>query len=194
VAGQAQANEGRGTRVTKQASVVVGLVSGVVGLFFLFFPQFRPERHQPPPNQSADVTKMELNSRVTQGNYLDYADQKKEGFTKAQLARVGASAFARVTIVGYKGKPLTMEQQIVDAKTGQVVGQKRDFIVTPSADTVSHRWPYWVPLPPGRGSYVMVIKVLDENATSAIACAQTKPFGGVAGLVPMKPPQVCEGA
>jgi hypothetical protein len=178
----------------KQAGVVVGLVSGVVGLFFLFFPQFRPERHQPPPDQSAEVTKMELNPSVTQGNYLDYADQKKDGFTKEQLAQVGASAFARVTIVGYKGKPLTMEQQVVDAKTGRVVGQKRDFIVTPGADTVSHRWPYWVPLRPGRGSYVMVIKVLDETATSAIACGQTKPFGGIAGLVPMKPPQVCEGA
>lgn len=178
----------------KQAGVVVGLISGIVGLFFLFFPQFRPERHPPPPTQSADVTKMELNPRVTQGNYLDYADQKKDGFTEEQLSQVGASAFARVTIVGYKGKPLTMEQQVVDAKTGGVVGQKRDFTVTPTADTVSHRWPYWVPLRPGRGSYVMVIKVLDQDGTSAIACGQTKPFGGTLGLVSMKPPRVCEGA
>ena len=77
----AQAHDGRGMGFAKQASVVVGLVSGVIGLFFLFFPQFRPERHQPPPDQSAAVTKMELNPRVTQGNYLDYADQKKDGFT-----------------------------------------------------------------------------------------------------------------
>jgi hypothetical protein len=178
----------------KQAGVVVGLVSGVVGLFFLFFPQFRPERHGPPPTQSAEVTKMDLNPRVTQGNYLDYADQGKEGFTKEELAQVGAAAYARVTIVGYKGKPLTMKQQVVDARTGRVVAQRRDFTVTPTADTVSHRWPYWVPLPRGRGSYVMVIKVLDENGTSAIACGQTNPFGGTAGLIRMKPPQVCEAA
>jgi hypothetical protein len=72
--------------VLKQAGVVVGLISGVVGLFFLFFPQFRPERHSPPPNQSAEVAKMELNPRVSLGNYLDYADQGKEGFTKEELA------------------------------------------------------------------------------------------------------------
>jgi hypothetical protein len=180
--------------VAKQASVVVGLVSGVVGLFFLFFPQFRPERHGPPPDQSADIAKIALNPRITHGNYLDYADQKKDGYTKDQLAELGASAFARVTIVGYKGKPLTMEQQVVDALTGNVVGQTRDFTVTPTADTVSHRWPYWVPLPHGRGSYVMVIKVLDEKATSAIVCQQTGLFGGTAGLVPAKAPQVCEAS
>jgi hypothetical protein len=180
--------------VLKQAGVVVGLISGVVGLFFLFFPQFRPERHSPPPNQSAEVAKMELNPRVSLGNYLDYADQGKEGFTKEELAQVGASAFARVTIVGYRGKPLTMKQQVVDADTGRVVAQKRDFVVTPSADSVSHRWPYWVPLRPGRGSYVMVVKVLDENGTSAIACGQTEPFGGRAGLLRLQPPKVCEGA
>jgi hypothetical protein len=177
--------------VAKQASVVVGLVSGVVGLFFLFFPQFRPEHHGPPANQSAHVGKIRLNPRITHGNYLDYADQKKDGFTKEQLAQLGASASARVTIVGYKGKPLTMEQQVVDARTGNVIGETRDFTVTPPADTVSHRWPYWVPLPLGRGSYVMVVKVMDEKATSAIDCGQSGLFGGVAGLVPAKPPQVC---
>jgi hypothetical protein len=179
--------------VVKQAGVVVGLISGAVGLFFLFFPQFRPERHGPPPNQSADIARLKLNPRITKGNYLDYADQDKSGFTKQQLAQLGASAFARITIVGYRGKPLTMEQQVVDSRTGQVVGETRDFTVTSTADTNSHRWPYWVPLPAGRGSYVMVIKVLDENGTSAIACGQTEPFGGAAGLVRMKPPQVCEG-
>jgi hypothetical protein len=178
----------------KQAGVVVGLVSGLVGLFFLFFPQFRPERHSPPPEQSAEIARIGLTPRITHGNYLDYADQGNEGFTKQELAQLGAAAFARVTIVGYKGKPLTMEQQVVDARTGNVVGETRDFTVTPTADTVSHRWPYWVPLPRGRGSYVMVIKVLDEQATSAIVCGQTGLFGGTAGVVPAKPPQVCEAS
>jgi hypothetical protein len=180
-------------RLAKQASVVVGLISAAVGLFFLLFPQFRPERHGPTPDQSATISGVQQNPHTKRGQYLDYSDQSKLGLTKAQLAQVGASAFARVQIVGYRGKKLTIERQLVDARTGDVVGQVRDFAVTPPADKVTHRWWDWVPLRPGRGSYFMVIKVLDEHQATAIACGQTKTFGGLGGVVPATPPQICEG-
>jgi hypothetical protein len=180
-------------RLAKQASVVVGLISAAVGLFFLLFPQFRPERHGPNPEQAATVSGVTRNPHTTRGQFLDYSDQLKLGLTKAELAQVGASAFARVQIVGYRGKKLTLERQLVDARTGNVVGQARDFAVTPTADKVTHRWWDWVPLRPGRGSYVMVIKLLDEHQATAIACGQTKTFGGLGGLAPAEPPQLCEG-
>jgi hypothetical protein len=133
-----------------------------------------------------------VNPRTTRGQYLDYSDQSKLGFTRKQLAVVGASAFARVQIVGYRNKTLTLARQLIDARTGDVVGQARDFRVTPPATTVAHRWWEWVPLRSGRGSYVMVIKVLDEQQVAAIACAQTTPFGGLDGTVQAMPPKVCE--
>jgi hypothetical protein len=179
-------------RFAKQAGVVVGLISAVVGLFFLLFPQYRPERGSPSPDQSATVSGVVRNPHTTRGQFLDYSDQPKVGFTKEQLAELGASAFARVEIVGYRGKELTLERQLVDARTGNVVGQARDFAVTPPANKVTHRWWDWVPLRPGRGSYLMVIKLLDERQTTAIACGQTRPFGGLAGLAPAEPPQLCE--
>jgi hypothetical protein len=177
----------------KQAGVVVGLVSAVAGLFFLFFPQYRPERGGPNPDQSAKVSGVVRNPHTTRGQFLDYSDQSKLGLTKEQLTELGASAFASVEIVGYRGKELTLERQLVDARTGNVVGQARDFAVTPTADKVTHRWWDWVPLRPGRGSYVMVIKVLDERQSAAIACGQTKTFGGLDGEVRAEPPQLCEG-
>jgi hypothetical protein len=181
--------------LAKQAGVIVGLVSTVVGLFFLLFPQFRPERHGPTPDQSASVSGVVANPHTTRGQFLDYSDQPKLGLTNEQLREVGASAFARVQIVGYRGKKLTFERQLVDARTGDVVGQARDFAVTPTADKVTHRWWDWVPLRPGPGSYLMVIKVLDERQSSAIACGQSPLFGGLDGLVsPAKPPQLCEQA
>jgi hypothetical protein len=179
--------------LAKQAGVVLGLVSGAVGLFFLFFPQFRPERDQPPPEQSAAITGVVLNPRTTRGHYLDYSDQSKLGFTKAQLAVLGASTFARVQITGYQKKKLTLARQLVDARSGDVIGNARDFQVTPPAATVSHRWWDWVPLRPGRGSYLIVIKLLDPQQPGAIACGQTPPFGGLRGSLPSKPPQLCEG-
>jgi hypothetical protein len=179
--------------LAKQAGVIVGLISGAVGLFFLLFPQYRPERSEPTPDQSATITGVVLNPRTTRGQYLDYSDQSKLGFTKQQLAVVGASTFARVQIVGYRNKTLTLARQLVDARTGDVVGQARDFLVKPPAQKVTHRWWDWVPLKRGRGSYLIVVKVLDEQGTTAIACGQTGTFGGLAGSVPATAPRICEG-
>ena len=145
----------------KQAGVIIGVLSGAAGLIVIFFPGVVRERSEPTPDQSAAITGVVLNPRTTRGQYLDYSDQSKEGFTPRQLKVPGASAFARVQIVGYRGKKLTLARQLVDARTGDVVGQARDFQVTPPAEKVTHRWWDWVPLRPGRGSYVIVIKVLD---------------------------------
>src|SRR5438093_94341 len=172
VAATEKDTDGRAMRFAKQAGVVVGLASAVAGLFFLFFPQYRPERGSPNPDQSAMVSGVVRNPHTTRGQFLDYSDQPKLGFTKEQLAELGASAFARVEIVGYRGKQLTLERQLVDARTGNVVGQARDFAVTPPANKVTHRWWDWVPLGPGRGSYVMVIKVPDEHQASVLARGQ----------------------
>jgi hypothetical protein len=190
---EGNAPEGRTITLAKKAGVIVGLISGAVGLFFLFFPQYRPERSEPTPDQSAAITGVVLNPRTTRGQYLDYSDQSKLGFTKQQLGIVGASAFARVQIVGYRNKTLTLVRQLVDARTGDVVGHARDFLVEPPAERVTHRWWDWVPLRTGRGSYIMVIKLLDDDQGSAIACGQTKPFGGLEGSVPATPPTICEG-
>jgi hypothetical protein len=75
-----------------------------------------------------------------------------------------------------------------------VIGQARDFTVTPTADTNTHRWWDWVPLRAGRGNYLMVIKVIDPNERAAIACGQTTNFGGLQGQLPATtPPHLCEG-
>ena len=76
---------------------MVGLISGVTGLFFLFFPQFRPEVGKPAADESATITGVVVNPHTTRGQYLAYSDQSRLGFTKQQLSVVGASAFARVT-------------------------------------------------------------------------------------------------
>ena len=186
-------SDGGALALAKKAGIVVGLISGVAGLFFLFFPQYRPERSEPTPDQSASITGVVVNPRTTRGQYLDYSDQSKLGFTKRQLDVIGASAFARVQIVGYRRKTLTLARQLVDARTGDVIGQARNFLVTPPANSVTHRWWDWVPLRTGRGSYIMVIKLLDEQQKTAIACGQSSAFGGVAGSVRATPPMICEG-
>ena len=178
--------------LAKKAGVVIGLISGIAGLVFLFFPQLRPEVSKPPADQSASINGVVVNPHTTRGQYLAYSDQSRLGFTKQQLSVVGASAFARVTIVGYRNRKLTLGRQLIDARTGDVVGEARDFVVSPPADQVTHRWWDWVPLRSGKGSYIMVIKLFDDQQKTAIACGQTPPFGGLGGLLAASPPRICE--
>ena len=181
-------------RLATQASVIVGLVSAAVGLLFVLVPGIRPGGGEAPADQTARVSGIVLNPHTTRGQYLDYSDQSRLGFTRGELAIVGASLFARVQIVGYRGTKLTLERQIVDATTGNVVGVARDFAARPTATSVTHRWFDWTPLRPGAGSYVMVIKVLDEAGTSAIACGESPVFGGLGGIGRATPPRLCEAA
>jgi hypothetical protein len=185
--------DGRAMDLAKKGGIVVGLITGVLGLVFLLFPDLRPDPSEPTEDQSASVSGLVVNPGTTRGQFLDYSDQSKLGFTKEQLAIPGTSAFARVQLVGYRGKTLTLERQLIDARTGDVVGQARDFRVTPSAEKVTHRWWDWTPVRPGRGSYILVIKVLDEEQKAAIACGQSAPFAGARGSVPGRELHLCEG-
>jgi hypothetical protein len=191
---ESQTTAGRASRVAKQVGAATGLCSALAGLVFLFFPGLKPERHVPPPAQSASITGVVVNPRTTRGQFLDYSDQSKLGFTGRQLAVVGASAFARLQIVGYRGRTLTLERQVVDAGTGEVVDVARDFGITPSAERFEHRWWDWTPLRRGRGRYVMIIKLFDERSRTAIACGQTAPFGALRGGADGAAPRLCEGS
>jgi hypothetical protein len=188
----APSGDGRTMRLAKQATVIVGLISGTVGLLFLFVPSLRPGGGSGPP-QSARITGVKLNPRTTQGQFLDYSDKSKLGFTRQQLAIVGASIFARIEINGYRHKSLILERQLVDATTNNVVGRTRDYAVKPPNDQVTSRWTDWTPLRPGPRSYVLVLKVYDARTHLAIACGQTDPFGGLtAKTITPTPPQICE--
>jgi len=189
----AASGDGRTMRLAKQATVIVGLVSGTVGLLFLFVPGLRPGSGSDAP-QSARISGVRLNPHTTQGQFLDYSDKSKLGFTQKQLAIVGASIFARIEINGYRGKSLTLERQIVDTRTNNVVGTTRDYDVKPSKDQVASRWSDWIPLRAGSGSYVLVLKVYDAHTHLSLACGQTDPFGGLAAKTPTSTvPQICEG-
>lgn len=183
---------GRTWRLLTQASLVVGLISGAVGLVFVLVPAIRPTSSAPPADQAVTITGLQLAGHTTQGQFFDYADRSKLGFTRKQLSIVGASVFARVAVAGFRGKTLTIERQVVDAN-GNVFGQARAFKLKPHADRVTYRWPDWVQIPDRVGSYAIVIKILDSDGISAIACGESKPFAGLAGKASSDPPRVCEG-
>jgi hypothetical protein len=140
--------------------------------------------------RATTISGIVLNSRTPRGEYLDYTDQSKAGYSRAELGVVGASAFARVQLVGYRGRTVTFRRQIVNAVTGKVVGTESSTFI-PKADRVTRRFWEWAPLPRDSGRYVMTIKVLDDQfQLSTTAC--TGVFDGLTGELGVTPaPRTC---
>lgn len=179
-------------RLAKQAGVIVGLISAVAGLLFLFFPGLRPGTGGgPAADQLPMISAVTVTPGVTQGAFLASHDRKSTGFTKAQLALVGSSISAQIQIFGFKGKHLPLEDQVIDAKTQQPVATGRPFVITPDVDKVSRPWWEWVPLPARRGSYYVEVKLFDERGIAAMACGTSDSFGGVGGFTNIAAPKTC---
>jgi hypothetical protein len=186
--------EGRAGRLFKQAAAGVAFVSSVAGLLFLFAPGLRPGDDpppQPPAEQFAQLSGIVLDATTTKGQFLDRADLPKQGFTPAQLRARGAFAQFSVEIVGFTGKPVTLQRELVDGRTGDEIGQIRSDTITPPGPRVRSPWRDWVALRPGTGSYVLVFKLVDAPRSLTLDCIQSEPFGGLDGLAPGRPLRLC---
>jgi hypothetical protein len=189
-AGAAPTPAPRFSRLFKQIAGGIGFVSSVAGLVFLFLPQLQPKDSPATPapaQQFGRLSGIVLDADTTQRQYLDRSDQTKDGKTPEQLTLKGAFVQFRAELVGYKGKTIPLQREVVDARTGDELGQVRAWTITPPVDRTSGPLYDWVPLRPGKGSYVLVIKLLDERRERALDCIVSPRFGGRAGLVAGKP-------
>ncbi len=189
--------EGGFSKLLKQAGAVVALVSGVVGLLFLFLPQLQPGHSSDTTSSGTRLADLSsppaLDPAATRAQFLDRSDRSKLGFTEAQLAQRGAYVAFDVKLEGFRGKTLTLQRELVDLRTGDQVGELRPFTFKPVENDDGRTWEDFVPLRAGKGRYVLVFKLLDEGGASALDCIQTRPFGGLAntGFAHVKPPELC---
>ena len=85
--------------------------------------------------------------------------------------------------------------ELVDARTGDEIGQLSADTIVPTAEQgLLALGTTAVALRPGKGRYVLVVKLLDEGRVRSLACAQSEPFGGRAGLAPGKRVGLCAEA
>jgi hypothetical protein len=175
----------------KKASAVVGLVSAVVGLVVLFFPQLTPGHTSGPSKVAVDLGPVQLDASTTHGSFLERTDRSEQGFTKSQRAERGAMATFKISITGYRQKPLTVRRQLFNAH-GDKVGQEQAWSIRPQKDEHGdHPFADWIALPRGRGRYVLVFKILAPDEPTPVACVQSKPFGGLGGLASGGNPTIC---
>ena len=165
------------------AATIVGLITGVVSLVFLLRPELEPQAAEPktpPARIAARLQQLSVRANVSRAEYLRRTDQDLTGFTKAQLAETGLFLRYRVTIRGFENLPLTLKREVFDSATGEEVSEESSITITPPKDAknIERDWHTWATLPPAKGPYFVVVKLLAEGEDAPLATLETSPVSG----------------
>ena len=164
-------------------ATIVGLITGVVSLIFLLRPELEPQAAEPkaPPTRSAArLQQLSMRTNVSRGEYLRRTDQDPMGFTRAQLAETGVFVRYRATIRGFEDLPLRVKHEVFDAVTGDEVSEESPYKITPpkEAKNIERDWYAWATLPPRKGPFFLVVKLLAEGEDAPLATLETAPVSG----------------
>ena len=181
MAAEAKPAEGERPRrdYLKLAGAIVGLVAGVVGLLFTFFPNLRPSGDA--PERSATVSDVRLTPNVPFRFYLARSDQSPAPFTAAQLARRGAYVEFGVSTTGYKGREVLLKWELFDKESGEQVNESRATSVRPTNATTAATWRFFIPLPERAGPLYAIVALLErkEHSTVELDSEPTPEFAGL---------------
>ena len=151
-----------------KASAIVGLITGVVTLVIMLWPD-------PAPVKSADLAKPSLEPDISFAQFLDRVDQPSEGLADEVLAQRGAFVLFTIEATGYNGVELTLKWELVDMGTGDEIRESDAVTITPAADTDRLRVPAFAPLPEQGGPFVVRAELFDEDRVS-LAGSETDEF------------------
>jgi hypothetical protein len=164
------------TAVLGSIGTVVGLVSGIVGLVAFVKPDLAPKPKLPISRAAAALHEIALEPNVSREQYLDRIDRPPTGFTEEQLARRGVFVRFHVALDGFRGVPITLRRELVDARTGDELGETSAITITPPKDAIARDWHDWIDLTGRRGRYFVIVKLHAPDEVAPLATLQTKPF------------------
>lgn len=144
-----------------QAAAVVGLISGIAGLVFLFAPDL--QRKASLDVGSFKIVASTVKQPVSFERYLQRVRLPPFG-TKEFRQRRGILIEFDYVAEGFRGKSLPIQWDLVDAKTNDRVFAEASDIggngrvsIKPSTNDEAAKWFVWLPAPaPGRTYYVTV--------------------------------------
>jgi hypothetical protein len=150
-----------------QAAAVVGLIGSVVGLVFLFKPDWRP---QPSPViRVVEVTAVGKPRPASYRRYLERLRLPAYDLTEQYLSRRGLLIDFRYEAEGFRGERLPIQWELVDAKTHErVMPPGADVAdptwddavgIEPSTNDEAAEWFVWVPSPGARGTYYVTVTI-----------------------------------
>ena len=161
-----------------QAGAVVGVVSGIVGLVFLFKPGCQPQPG--PDNASATISDVSVERGITFGQYLQRMDYAPGTLSKAYLDRRGALVQFHFKIDGFKGKALPLETQLINDDTHDLVGASQKAIsITPRTNADENDWFVWALVPKSRHTFHLVVTIKQPDGNVSLRSFQTPRFKGL---------------
>jgi hypothetical protein len=165
-----------------QASAVVALIGTVVGLVFVFKPGWQPK---PPPDVGTlKILDSSVRQPVTFGRYLERVRLPALDVTKAYRQRRGLLIEFDYEASGFRGIPLPIQWELVNAKTNERVQADDAVSIKPSTNQESAKWFVWVPAPAaGKRYYVTVTLYRPRKGDVDVPLADfdTAEFTGSAG-------------
>ena len=161
------------------AGTIIGLVSGIAGLVFLFEPDLKPSGK--PAKQGATLSQLRTTPNASFREYLARADLPTTPYTDAQLARRGALLRFRAQITGFEGEPVILKWELFDAASGDQIDESIDTEITPPTETNEATWPVWVPLPRRAGKFYAVVELKQQKKDYMVALdtLETAPIPGL---------------
>ena len=140
-----------------QASTLVGVIAGVVGLLFVFFPGCRPQAS--PDTGKIEVSDILVRQPVTFGRYLRRLRLPAGTLSEEQLRRRGILIEFHLQIEGFKGKELPLRWELNDAATNEAVDEDQAVTIEPSTNNEGRTWFVWAPAPETAGQYYVTVTI-----------------------------------
>jgi hypothetical protein len=135
-------------------TALVGLVTGVATLLFLFFPGLKPVHVDV---GTAAITDVQRLLPVTRLRYLQEAELPKGTLSHAALKQPGVLVSFHYQLEGFGGRTIPLRWELNNAKTNDLVDQDQALSITPSTNAEGRDWEVWVPQPKRQGTYYITV-------------------------------------
>jgi hypothetical protein len=179
-----RADESRWKRPTPSAllalaGTIIGIVSGIVGLVFLFKPDLQPSGEA--AKEAATLSQLRMKPNASFREYLARVDLPASAYEERHLDRRGALLRFRVSITGFEGDRLILKWELFEAASGEQISESKATTITPTTETNEANWHFWVPLPRRAGEFYAVVELKQQKKHHLLALdtLQTDPFSGL---------------
>ena len=155
-------------------TALVGLVTGVATLLFLFFPGLKPVHVDV---GTAAITDVKAQQPVTFRRYLQETETPVGSMSRAFLNRPGVLVSFHYQLEGFGGRTIPLRWELNDAKTYRLVDQDQAVSIIPSTNSEGRDWYVWVPQPKSDGRYFITVTLYQpEKQRVPLKHFDTTPF------------------
>jgi hypothetical protein len=159
-------------------TALVGLVTGVVTLLFLFFPGLKPVHVDV---GTAAITDVQVRQPVTLHRYLQETQSEEGSMSPAFLKQPGVLVSFHYQLDGFGGQKIPLRWELNNARTNDLVAQDKAISIKPTTNSEGRDWYVWVPQPKRRGKYYITVTLYQpEKQVVPLKHFDTKPFTGSA--------------